>query len=143
MGPHFGGHYGDHGGGHPPPPYMGNGPPMPPFGPQPPPHYGMHPGGYNHPPPSYMHHGGPPGGYGGGMPPRPIHDFDQMNDEVPYYDDYDMDGGARPDYGSFYIDSDGGPCEGRTTGKCSLSSWGSCMHGECVALPVMCRITCR
>lgn len=106
LGP--GGHHGGGGGG-----YMGNGPHMSPFGPQPPPHYGMPPAGYNHPPPNFMHHGGPqmPGGYGGGMPPRPMHGYDPMGDEGQYYDDYDMDGGPRPDYGSFFIDSDAGPCE--------------------------------
>ncbi|KAH8034853.1 hypothetical protein HPB51_003140 [Rhipicephalus microplus] len=71
---------------------MGNGPPPPMshFGPQGPPHYGMPPG-YDHPPPpGYMHHGGPPHGQYGGMPPHGMHGFDPMDNDRPYYDDYDM-----------------------------------------------------
>nr|XP_054920425.1 calcium homeostasis endoplasmic reticulum protein-like isoform X1 [Dermacentor andersoni] len=96
------------------PPYMGNGPPPPMshFGPQPPPHYGMPPG-YNHPPPpSYMHHGGPPHGQYGGMPPRGMHSYDHMNNDMPYYDDYDMNARSRQDYGNFYIDSETMPPRG-------------------------------
>ncbi|XP_077499620.1 SR-related CTD associated factor 6 isoform X3 [Amblyomma americanum] len=104
------------------PPYMGNGPPphIPPFGPQPPPHFGMPPG-YNHPPPpSFMHHGGPPPGQYGGMPPRPMHggcpgpelSYDHMNNDRPYYDDYDMNARSRQDYGNFYIDSESMPPRG-------------------------------
>nr|XP_037288870.1 LOW QUALITY PROTEIN: calcium homeostasis endoplasmic reticulum protein-like [Rhipicephalus microplus] len=104
-----GGHMG--GGG---PPYMGNGPPPPMshFGPQGPPHYGMPPG-YDHPPPpGYMHHGGPPHGQYGGMPPHGMHGFDPMDNDRPYYDDYDMNSRSRQDYGNFYIDSESMPPRG-------------------------------
>ncbi|XP_075731709.1 SR-related CTD associated factor 6 isoform X2 [Rhipicephalus microplus] len=104
-----GGHMG--GGG---PPYMGNGPPPPMshFGPQGPPHYGMPPG-YDHPPPpGYMHHGGPPHGQYGGMPPHGMHGFDPMDNDRPYYDDYDMSARSRQDYGNFYIDSESMPPRG-------------------------------
>ncbi|KAL1471409.1 hypothetical protein MTO96_039945 [Rhipicephalus appendiculatus] len=77
----------------------------------------MRPGGMNHGYGGPMHYpgdsyGGPPHGQYGGMPPRGMHGFDHMNNDRPYYDDYDMNARSRQDYGNFYIDSESMPPRG-------------------------------